>query len=575
MPSVAEATIAALAQAGVKRIYGVVGDSLNAITDAVRRSGKIQWIQVRHEETGAFAAGAEAQLTGNLCACAGSCGPGNLHLINGLYDANGSGAPVLAIAAHIPTGEIGTNYFQETHPDRVFVDCSQYCELISTPNQVPRTVQIAMQTAMSKGGVSVIILPGDVAMEPAPKSTFHRNVATNRYKVRPCDRDLDELAEILNLNRSITLLCGIGCAGAHDQVIKLADILQAPIVYSLRGKEHLEYDNPNNAGMTGLIGHASGYLAMETCDVLLMLGTDFPYDNFYPNKAKIVQIDIRPEHLGRRCALDLGIVGDVKEAIEALLPKLRPNSDHGHLQFAVRHYEETLKKMKGKLKSAEHHKPIHPEYAAGLVDEVAAKDAIFTADTGMCTVWAARYLTMTKGRRLIGSFRHGSMANALPQATGAQLSHPERQVVALSGDGGLGMLMGDLLTLVQYQLPIKIVLFNNSTLGMVKLEMMAEGFPDYGTDFKHFDFAKIAEAFGIKGIRVEEPEELRGSLHRAFVQDGPALVDVVTNPYEISIPPKLTKKQTLGFSLFLLKETLDGNMNEVEELIANNIHPSG
>jgi pyruvate dehydrogenase (quinone) len=572
MPSVAEVAIGTLVDVGVQRIYGVVGDSLNGITDAVRRSGKIRWIQVRHEETGAFAAGAEAQLTGRLCACAGSCGPGNLHLINGLYDANGSGAPVLAIAAHIPSSEIGTNYFQETHPERVFVDCSQYCELISTPNQIPRSLQIAIHTAMSKGGVSVIVLPGDVAMQQAPKAAPHKNIAVSRYKVRPCDRDLDELAEMLNASKRTTLLCGIGCAGAHDQVVKLSDILKAPVVHSLRGKEHLEFNNPNNVGMTGLIGHASGYLAIETCEILLMLGTDFPYDNFYPRKAKIAQIDIRPEHLGRRCSLELGLVGDVKETLEALIPRLRPNLNDAHRFFAVRHYEETEKKMRAKLKSAEDHKPIHPEYLADLIDEFAADDAIFTVDTGMTTVWAARYLAMNKDRRLIGSFRHGSMANALPQAIGAQLSHADRQVVALCGDGGFAMLMGDFLTLAQYELPVKIVLFNNSTLGMVKLEMMTAGFPDYGTDFKHFDFAGIAKAGGIMGIRVEEPGDLRAALHKAFAYQGPVLVDVVTNPHELSIPPKITGQQALGFSLFLLKETLDGNMEEVEELITSNLH---
>jgi pyruvate dehydrogenase (quinone) len=418
----------------------------------------------------------------------------------------------------------------------------------------------------------VIVLPGDVAMQQAPQPALYRNVATNRYQVRPRDKDLDQLAGILTSSNRITLLCGIGCAGADDLVVKLSDILNAPVVHSLRGKQHLDYDNPNNVGMTGLIGHSSGYLAIESCDVLLMLGTDFPYDNFYPRNAQIIQVDIRPEHLGRRCALELGIVGDVKETLQALIPKLRPNPARDHLVLARQHYQETERKMRANLKSVDGQKPIHPEYAASLVNEVAARDAIFTADTGMTTVWAARYLTMNKDRRLIGSFRHGSMANALPQAIGAQLSHPGRQVVALCSDGGLSMLMGELLTLAQYKLPVKIVVFNNSTLGMVKLEMMVASLPDYGTDFRHFNFAKIAEAAGIMGVRVEEPKEVRGVLYRAFAHDDPALVDVVTNPHEISLPPKVSKKQALGFGLFLLKETLDGNMEEVEELIASNLH---
>jgi pyruvate dehydrogenase (quinone) len=572
MASVAEVVIDALTQAGVKRLYGVVGDSLNYITDAIRRSGKIQWIQVRHEETGAFAAGAEAQLSGQLCACAGSCGPGNLHLINGLYDAQGSGAPVLAIAAHIPSSEIGTNYFQETHPERIFVECSHYCELVSTPNQMPRAVQIAMQTALSKNGVSVMVLPGDVAMSKAPDAEIDRDFTAVCARVRPCRVDLDRLAGLVNISDRVTLLCGVGCAGAHRQVMKLAEILNAPVVHTLREKDQLEFDNPYDVGMTGLIGHSSGYLATESCDLLLLLGTDFPYDNFYPSKAKIAQIDIRPERLGRRCRLDLGLVGDVRETLDALIPSLQPKTDDRHLQTALSHYKDVAAKMNSQVLNAAKEKPIHPEYLASQVNEFAAGDAIFTADTGMCTVWAARYLRMRKGRRLLASFHHGSMANALPQAIGAQLLHPDRQVVAFCGDGGLAMLMGDLLTLVQYDLPIKLVVFNNSTLGMVKLEMMVAGIPDFGTDFKPFNFARIAEAAGIKAMRVEDPADIRDALAQAFLHKGPALVDVATNPLELAMPPKVTAKQVLGMSLYMLKQTLDGDLSEVKELIANNVH---
>jgi pyruvate dehydrogenase (quinone) len=572
MPTVAEMTVEALVQRGVKRIYGVVGDSLNSIVDAVRRHEGITWVQVRHEEVGAFAASAEAQLTGQLAVCAGSCGPGNLHLINGLYDAHRSMAPVLAIAAHIPSSEIGTNYFQETHPERLFVECSHFCEMLSSARQMPHVLRIAMHTAVSKRGVSVLVIPGDVAMEEAPEDSSRHDFSHMRPLVRPSERDLDELAGLLNESKKVTFLCGSGCAGAHDQVIQLARLLQAPIVHALRGKEHIEHANPNDVGMTGFIGFPSGYRAIESSDLLLMLGTDFPYREFYPQRAKIVQIDVRPENLGRRSSLDLGLVGDVNETLLALMPKINQKSDASFLMDSLEHYGKIRKALDSHAKGLAGHKPIHPEYLAALINELASDDAIFTSDTGMSTVWAARYLRMTRDRRLLGSFNHGSMANALAHAIGAQLTHATRQVVAFCGDGGFSMLMGDILTVRQYELPIKVIIFNNSALGMVKLEMQVAGLPNYGTDFKpDVNYARIAEAAGILGVRVEDPASLHDAVQQVMQHKGPALLDVVTNPYELIVPPNVTLKQAWGFSLFMLKETLGGYASDTVELIESNL----
>ena len=571
MANVAEKLVEMLIQAGVKRIYGVVGDSLNSITDAVRRSKKIEWVNVRNEEAGAFAAGAEAQISGNLAVCAGSCGPGNLHLINGLYDCHRSYAPVLAIAAHIPSSQIGTSYFQETHPERIFADCSHFCELISSPSQMPRTAQNAIQAALNQRGVAVLVIPGDVALQTVEGEFPPHDLRAMRCEVRPSEDDLNELAELLNSNAKCTLLCGSGCIGAHDEVIALAEALQAPVVHALRGKEHVEWGNRYDVGMTGLIGFASGYRAMINADVLLMLGTDFPYDGFYPKKAKIVQIDSRGQNLGRRARLDLGLLAHVRETVRALLPKLNKRKSSKFLDDAVQHYADVREKLDEHVKNKSTGDKMHPQYLASVLSELAEDDAAFTADTGMCTVWAARYIRMKKGRSLIGSFNHGSMANALPQAIGAQFENRKRQVISFSGDGGFGMLMGDMLSLVQHDLPVKVVVFNNSTLGMVKLEMQVVGVPDFGTDFKNFNFAKIAEAAGIRGFRVERPEELRDAVKAALAHNGPALLDVVTAPYELSMPPKIVAEQAWGFSLFLMKELILGNVKELFEELKTNI----
>ncbi len=572
MPTLAESLIATLSAAGVKRIYGIVGDSLNGITDTMRRQKTIEWVHVRHEEVAAFAAGADAHVTGELAVCAGSCGPGNLHLINGLYDCHRSSVPVLAIAAHIPSAEIGSDYFQETHPEFLFQGCSYYCQLVSTPAQMPRALETAMTTAIARRGVAVIVLSGDVAIQ----SGEHLSAPAAYQKpvkplTRPLDRDLDRLAELLNESDRITLLCGAGCADAHDELVKLGERLKAPMVHALRGKEYIEYDNPYDVGMTGLLGFSSGYYAMLGCDVLLMLGTDFPYRQFYPTEAKIVQIDIRGEKLGNRAPLTMGLVGDVQSTIAALLPRLREKSDRTFLDKALRHYQASRKDLDDLTVGRAGHKPIHPQYLARMLSDAAADDAIFTCDVGMATVWAARYLKMNGKRRLLGSFNHGSMANAMPQAIGAQAAFPGRQVISLSGDGGFTMLMGDLLTLTQMQLPVKVVVFHNGKLSLVDLEMKSVGYLPTGVDLKNPDFAKMAEAVGILGIRVEDPADLEQAISRALAHRGPALLDVLTNPEELSMPPKIELQQAYGFGLFALKAVLSGNGGELVELAKTNL----
>jgi pyruvate dehydrogenase (quinone) len=569
--TVAELFVETLVLAGVKRVYGVAGDSLNGITDAIRRRDDIRWVPVRHEETAAFAAGAEAHLTGQLVVCAGSCGPGNLHLMNGLYDAHRSRVPVLAIAAHIPSRELGSGYFQETHPEQLFRECSHYCELVSHPEQMPRILEIAVQTAVSRRGVSVVVLPGDIALQPAAVSQPRLRFARPTPSVRPSDDELDRLAAVLNGARKITILGGAGCAGAHAELMEVAGTLQAPIVHAMRGKEFIEYDNPFDIGMTGLLGFASGYYAMMTCDTLLMLGTDFPYQQFYPEHATIVQIDLRGEQIGRRTKVDVGLVGEVKTTLAALSPRLTQKRDDGHLKDALQVYQRARQGLDDLATGEPGRKPIHPQYVARVLDEVAAEDAIFSCDVGTPTIWAARYLTMNGKRRLLGSFTHGSMANALPQAIGGQLSHPGRQVITLSGDGGLAMLMGDLLTLRQLQLPVKLVVFNNNSLAFVELEMKAAGFLDYATDLHNPDFAKMAEAAGLLGLTAETPEQVRPMLVQALEHDGPALVEVVVNRQELAMPPSIEWDQMIGFSLYMIKAVLNGRGDELIDLAKTNL----
>ncbi|AMB59514.1 ubiquinone-dependent pyruvate dehydrogenase [Microterricola viridarii] len=569
MGTVAENIVEVLKVNEVRRVYGLPGDSLNGFTDALRKDGTIRWVHVRHEETAAFAAAADAALTGELAVVAGSCGPGNLHLINGLFDANRSRVPVLAIAAHIPTAEIGSGYFQETHPQELFREASVYVEYVADPSQMPRVLEIAMRSAIELRGVAVVVIPGDVALA---RATEQRAVRIRRANpvVTPSRPELAEAAALLNGAKKVTILAGAGVQGAHDDVIALAELLAAPIVHALRGKEFIEYDNPFDVGMTGLLGFASGYRAMEAADLVLVLGSDFPYQQFYPSRATTVQVDIRGAQLGRRHPVDLGLVGDVGDTARSLLPLIERKESRRHLDDALSHFAATRAKLDELAVPAATGRPIHPQYLTRLLDAHAGADAVFTADVGSPVVWAARYLHMNGARRLVGSFTHGSMANALLHAIGAQAAQPERQVVALAGDGGLSMMLGELITLTQNQLPVKVVVCNNSSLNFVELEMKAAGFITFGTELRNPDFARLAEAMGIHGRRVERSEDLEQAVTEFLAVDGPALLDVVTEPQELSMPPAITTEQVKGFTLYALRTVMSGRGDELLDLARAN-----
>jgi pyruvate dehydrogenase (quinone) len=558
-----------LESAGVKRIWGVTGDSLNGLSDSLNKMGTIEWMPTRHEEVAAFAAGAEAQISGELAVCAGSCGPGNLHLINGLFDCHRNRVPVLAIAAHIPSSEIGSGYFQETHPQELFRECSHYCELVSNPEQLPQVLGIAMRKAILNRGVSVVVLPGDVALKLAPEGATANWYPPQLPVVQPQATEMAKLAELLNDSHNITLMCGSGCAGAHAEVVKLAETLKAPIVHALRGKEHVEYDNPYDVGMTGLIGFSSGFHAMMNADTLVLLGTQFPYRAFYPTDAKIIQIDINPGSIGSHSHVDMALIGDIKTTLAALLPQLEIKQDRDFLDKALEHYVDARKELDN-LATANDKQAIHPQYVAQQLSRFADDDAIFTCDVGTPTVWAARYLKMNGKRRLIGSFNHGSMANAMPQALGAQSLDKQRQVIAMCGDGGFSMLMGDFLSVAQLKLPVKLVVFNNSVLGFVAMEMKAGGYLTDGTDLENPNFAEIATACGVKGIRVERASDLDAALQEALNHDGPVLVDVVTAKDELAMPPQIKLEQAKGFSLYMLRAVINGRGDEVVELAKTN-----
>ncbi|WGW11804.1 pyruvate dehydrogenase [Saxibacter everestensis] len=574
--TVADQLVEQLRNAGVRRIYGIVGDSLNPVVDAVRRTGGsakggIDWIHVRHEEAAAFAAAADAQLTGELAVCAGSCGPGNLHLINGLYDAHRSGARVLAIASHIPSTEIGSGYFQETHPDRLFNECSLYTELVSTAAQAPRVMRSAMQAAITQGGVAVVTLPGDIAelaaIGPTPALALPATPA-----VVPPESEVRRLADAINAAGKVAIFAGQGVAGAHDEVVALAEKIGAPIGHSLRGKEHIQYDNPFDVGMTGLLGYGAAHAGIHDADLLILLGTDFPYSQFLPNDVRTAQVDIDPSKLGRRTKVELPLQGDVGATLRALTPLVETKTDRGYLRKWLKKHDELMTKVVGAYtKDVEKTTPIHPEYVASILDQVADDDAVFTTDTGMSNVWTARYINPTGKRRFIASMLHGSMANALPHAIGAQFADRQRQVISVSGDGGLSMLLGELLTISMYKLPVKVVVFNNSTLGMVKAEMLVDGLQDFGVDVPMVDYAALAGSLGIHTQRVEHPRDIRQALESAFTVDGPALVDVVTDPRALSIPPTLTGEQLKGFALAMSKVVLSGGVGEAVQMARSNL----
>jgi len=567
--NVSDQLVETLVEVGIQRIYAVTGDSLNHVNDAVHRNGKIKWIHVRHEETAAYAAGAEAQLNGLAC-CAGSSGPGHVHLINGLYDAHRSSASVLAVASTISTKEFGTSFFQETNTLKLFDDCSCYNQLAATPAQLPRMLQAALQHAVHKKGVAVLGLPGDITNLPAAAAETTTMLFRNHPVVKPSEGELSQLAELLNSHKKVTIFCGLGAAEAHKEVIQLAGKLKAPVAYSYKGKMAIQYDNPYEVGLTGLLGIPSAYHSMHESELLVLLGTDFPYTPFMSFQNKIVQIDIKPESLGRRAKLNLGLCGDVKDTLQALMPMIEMKEDDTFLAQQLEFYKEVKKKLliyvndPGKLNA------IHPEFVTSVINELAAKDAIFTVDTGMCCVWAARYIVGTGERKMLGSFNHGSMANAMPQAIGAALACPGRQVIAFCGDGGLCMTMGDLMTIVQYKLPVKIIVFNNRSLGMVKLEMQVAGLPDRETDLLNPDFVKLAEAMGMPGITIHDPGEVKAGLEKAFLQEGPVLIAIQTDPNALAMPPKLEFNQMKGFALYMGKMMLSGRMDEVFKIISSN-----
>jgi pyruvate dehydrogenase (quinone) len=563
---VADVIVDTLVSAGVRRVYGVAGDSLNGITDSIRPRKEISWAHVRHEESAAFAAGAEAQLTGQLAVCAGSCGPGNLHLINGLFDAHRSRAPVLAIAAQIPSPEIGGGYFQETHPDQLFRECSHYAELVSQPEQIPRILEIAMRTAVAREGVAVIAIPGDVALRPATEGASGFNLREPRPRACPTDAELSRIAEMLARASKVTILAGAGCAGAHDAVVKLAVKLRAPIVHSLRGKQFVEFENPCDVGMTGLLGFSSGYKALQAADLVLMLGTDFPYRQFYPANTPVIQVDIRGEQIGRRTSVALGVIGDVGATAEALLPRVSETRNDGHLKSALADYAKAREGLDALATEGATGSKVHPQYVARVLNELATDDAVIAADVGTPTVWAARYLSLNGQRRLLGSFTHASMANALPQAIGAQAAYPGRQVISMSGDGGLAMLLGDLLTLRQLELPVKVVVFKNDSLAFVNLEMLSAGLLDFATELKNPDFAGIANAAGLLGISVSTSEQVRPALTRALSHPGPALVEVAVSRQEIVLPPSIDLDLVRKFGLFVVKAVFNGRGDEVIDL---------
>jgi pyruvate dehydrogenase (quinone) len=567
--NVSDQLVEILVEAGIQRIYAVTGDSLNHVNAAVHRNGKIKWIHVRHEETAAYAAGAEAQLNGLAC-CAGSSGPGHVHLLNGLYDAHRSSASVLAIASTIPTKEFGTDFFQETNTIKLFDDCSCYNQIATTPVQLPRMLQAALQNAVHQKGVAVIGLPGDITDLPAVEAETTTLLFRNQPVIRPSEDELAQLAELLNAHKKVTIFCGLGAAEAHKEVIQLAEKLKAPVTYSYKAKMAIQHDNPYEVGLTGLLGIPSAYHAMHECELLVLLGTDFPYTPFMPVENKIVQIDIKPENLGRRAKLDLGLCGDVKDTLQVLMPMIEMKEDATFLDLQLTFYKEVKKNLQSYVKDTGKPNEIHPEFVASVINELAAKDAIFTVDTGMCCVWAARYIDGTGERKMLGSFNHGSMANAMPQAIGAALARPGQQVIAICGDGGISMLLGDLMTIVQYQLPVKIIVFNNRTLGMVKLEMQVAAIPDTETDMLNPDFIKLAEAMGIPGIGIDDPDDVKSGLDKAFLQKGPVLVSIQTDPNALAMPPKLEFDQMKGFALYMGKMMLSGRMDEAFKIISSN-----
>ncbi|MFZ2997152.1 thiamine pyrophosphate-dependent enzyme [Sphingobium sp.] len=566
MTTVAQVIVATLQAAGVRRCYGIPGDTLNHVTDAIRTS-EIRWVHVRHEEAAGFAAGADAMLTGELAACAGSCGPGSLHFINGLFESHRNRAPVVLIASQIVRDELGFDFPQEVDFKSVYASCSVFCEEIRTPAQARRMTAMAAQAALSKRGVAVLIVPADVSSAKAPDEpdfAVHRATPV----VRPSDAELDRLAEAINAGKRVAIYGGSGCELAHDGVVALAARLKAPVARTSRAKDFLEHDNPFDVGMTGIFGSESGYHALMSCDVLLLLGCDFAWRQYYPEKATILQVDLDGTHLGRRHPVDIGVVGDIGPTLEALIPRIVQREDDAFLQDCLEHHRKA-EAAQDRHATVGKGGAIHPQYLTETISRHAAPDAVFTADGGSPMVWSLRHIASTGRNRTVVSLSHGTMANAMPQALGAKAAFPDRQVIALSGDGGIAMLLGDLLTAVQEKLPIKVVVYNNGALDFVEIEQKVEGLLDAYTDLVNPDFARVAEAIGFSGRRVEKAEELDGAVQAWLAEPGPALLDVVTDRYELVMPPKVEAGQVAGMALYSAKAIFGGRGKDVAGIIRN------
>ncbi|EJF89049.1 ubiquinone-dependent pyruvate dehydrogenase [Bartonella tamiae] len=563
---VADIVVETLENAGVKHCYGIVGDTLNHVTDAIFRS-KIEWVHMRHEEAGAFAAGAEAYVSGELTACAGSCGPGSLHLINGIFESNRNRAPVVLIASQIDTTNLGTNFPQEVDFKAIYSHCSVFCEQLFNPEDAQRLVTAACQAAISKQGVAVIILPSDISAQSIRHVTNY-SVHRAHPVIRPSDKELNDIAALLHKGKKVGIYVGVGVNGAHDEVVELAKRLKAPIGHTTRSKDFIEYDNPYNVGMNGMLGSKSGFDMIQECDTLLLLGTDFAYTQFYPDKATLIQVDIDGTHLGHRHPVDLGVIGDVKDTVKALLKVVEEKTDTSFLDKCLKNREEALKKEEKETADAK--SIIHPQHLVALVSQYADDDAMAVADSGSPMVWMLRHFKTNGKRRTLASLSHGTMANALPQAIGLKKTYDDRQVISLSGDGGLAMLLGELLTVVQEKIDLKIIVFNNSSLNFVELEQKVEGLVDHYTDLHNPDFSKLAEVVGIKGWKVDKPEDLESSVKAFLSHKGAALLDVKTNGYELVMPPKITANEVSSMALYGTKAILQGRVKDVKDLLVNN-----
>ena len=566
---VADVIVETLQAAGVKNCYGIVGDTLNRIAHAIDLS-EINWVHMRHEEAGAFAAQAEAQLTGGLTACAGSCGPGSLHFINGLYEANRNRAPVILIASQIMRKDLGFESIQEVDFLHVYQGCSVYCEMILTPEQARRKVVAACQAALTRRGVAVLIVPVDISNSAAVDELPY-TVHTSRPLIRPSDADLDAMAAVLNQAKSITIYAGAGCAGAHEEVVATASRLKAPTAHTSRGKDFVEYDNPYNVGMTGMIGGAAGYHAVLDCDALLLLGADFAWPQFYPNKAKILQIDDNPTHIGRRHPVAIGAVGDIKTTLQALLPRLQQHEDNAFLDGHVQRHGKDVAAAKAETASGSD--AISGTYLTKIINQHAAQDALFTADDGTALVWALRHIDTGGKRRTFGSLLHGTMASGMSSALGLQKCQPGRQVVCLAGDGGFSMLLGDLMTAVQENLPIKIAVYNNGKLGFIDIEQKSVGLIPTFTDLKNPNFGDVAKAMGVWGHQVSQAGELEESVKTWLAQPGPAVLDVKVKPMQLVTPPSpfVSPEAVVGMAVYTAKAILQGKGHDVWEMVVENI----